>query len=219
MPIDRAHGLLFIHIPKTAGTSVEELLDLRGDWRRENLDTCFGFIQSESLLAQQFSSHFLQHLTLTELQQLFADDVDAWALFAVVRDPWHRLLSSFRRKDPDLCACYRECFGQDLQDLGLEAYIELAKTFDHPHLRAQSLFVQNDASGKIDARVKIFQQEHLQDLEVWLSDVLGFKLKLPHRNVNVPQTPLPQLAASTWQRLQARVHELYAQDYEAFGYE
>ena len=107
MPFDRQRRLVFLHIPKTAGSSVEQALNLFGPWQQENLQTGFGLIQSRDLLAQNLSSNFLQHLTLRELEKQFPDVVKDAVLFTVVRDPWRRLLSSFRNPDPDLVAYYR----------------------------------------------------------------------------------------------------------------
>ena len=104
MPFDRRRKLVFLHIPKTAGSSIEQALGLFGPWQNENLDTGFGLIQSRDLLARNLSSNFLQHLSLTELEQLFPEVLVDAQLFTVVRDPWQRLLSSYRYPDPDLVA-------------------------------------------------------------------------------------------------------------------
>ena len=104
MPFDRQRRLVFLHIPKTAGTAIEQALGLFGPWQQENLHTGFGLIQSRDLLARNLSSNFLQHLTLAELEDLFPDVFNNARLFTVVRDPWTRLLSSYRNPDPDLLA-------------------------------------------------------------------------------------------------------------------
>ena len=75
MPIYQDHKLLFVHIPKTGGTSVEECLGIRGSWREEDLDACFGLIQSVHLLRQGFGTNFLQHLMFSELSVLLGDDL------------------------------------------------------------------------------------------------------------------------------------------------
>ena len=75
MPFDRSRGLLFVLIPKTAGTSIEERLGLRGDLQQEDRETCFGLSQSLPLLQQRFSSNFLQHLTLAGLTVLLGPEL------------------------------------------------------------------------------------------------------------------------------------------------
>ena len=218
MPIYRRHKLLFVHIPKTAGTSVEELLGLRGPWQKENINTCFGLIQSLPLLKEGFRSNFLQHLTLAELSRLLGSDLQGCTPFAVVRDPWTRLISSFRRKDPDLCNLIYSSCGRDANEFDLAAYIELAGCLDHAHLRPQYRFLTLSGSDRIDPRIHIFRQEQLVDLEEWLAQRLGETVVLPKSNVSVPQTPWSDLNAHQEDKLRERVRVLYAEDYAAFGY-
>ena len=218
MPIDRARKLLFVHIPKTAGTSVEDLLGLRGPWQQENINTCFGLIQSLTLLEKGFTSHFLQHLTIVELSRLLGSDLQGCISFAVVRDPWTRLISSFRRKDPDLCNLIRSSCGRDANEFDLEAYIELAGWLDHSHLRPQHRFLTLAGSDRIDPRIHVFRQEQLVDLEKWLAERLGQSVVLPRSNVSVPQMPWSDLNPSHEEKLRKRVRVLYAEDYSAFGY-
>ena len=218
MPIDRARKLLFVHIPKTAGTSVEELLGLRGPWQKENINTCFGLIQSLPLLKEGFRSNFLQHLTLAELSSLLGSDLQGCIPFAVVRDPWTRIISSFRRKDPDLCNLIYSSCGQDATEFDLAAYIELAGCLDHAHLRPQYRFLTLSGSDRIDPRIHIFRQEQLVDLEEWLAQRLGQSVVLPKSNVSVPLMPWSDLNAHQEDKLRERVRVLYAEDYAAFGY-
>jgi len=212
MPIHREHRLLFIHIPKTGGTSVEECLEMRGTWQEENLDACFGLIQSLSLLQFGFRTNFLQHLTYSELSILLGDELQGLTPFAVLRDPWARLLSSFRRKDPDLCALYRYKCHADLHELGLDEYVEVASWLDHPHLRPQWKFLCPSSECVPDPRIRLFRQEHMADLELWLSKRLGTTIRLSSSNVRVPVSSLPDIAPTQLQALKDRVNALYAQD-------
>ena len=218
MPIDRARKLLFVHIPKTAGTSVEELLELRGPWQKENINTCFGLIQSSFLLEENFRSNFLQHLSLAELSSLLGIDLQGCVPFAVVRDPWERLISSFRRKDPDLCNLVRSRCDLDAHEFDLERYIGLVGSLDHPHLRPQLRFLTLPGSDQVDTRVHIFRQERLVDLESWLAERLCKAVVLPKTNVSLPQLPWPDLNSHQEEKLRERVRILYAEDYAAFGY-
>ena len=98
------------------------------------------------------------------------------------------------------------------------AFIEVASWLDHPHLRPQRRFLLRTGADQLDPRLRIFHQEHLADLKQWLNERLGSALPLPHHNVNVPQTRLPELNPAQWQGLRQRVRELYAEDYASFGY-
>ena len=217
MPFDRQRRLVFLHIPKTAGTAIEQALGLFGPWQQENLHTGFGLIQSRDLLARNLSSNFLQHLTLAELEDLFPDVFNNARLFTVVRDPWTRLLSSYRNPDPDLVAYYRWRTHSDLNQLSLAQYIDVARWLPHPHLRPQlDALVQQSSATQPDPRIRIFRQEHVHELEQWLSDQCDQPIRLNKHNP--ARRPLPDLQASDLQALEQQVRWLYAMDAHAFGY-
>lgn len=208
MPLFRDAGLTFIHIPKTAGTSIEHALGLANDSAIENRDVCFGKISSPDLKAMEMSSEFLQHLRLDEMEMLYPEFVPSSWIFTVVRDPWHRLLSSYRRKDRAMADFARWRHGIEIDSLNLPQYVELAATHDLVHLRPQVTFLRGSTSPNI------FYFEHLPLLMEALSERLGQSVKLPKTNAAVSSVqPLaPRLEA----RLKRRVAEIYAEDYERF---
>ena len=217
MPFDRQRRLVFLHVPKTAGTSIEQALGLYGPWDQENLATGFGLIQSRDILARNLSSNFLQHLSLNELESLFPDALAEAQLFTVVRDPWARLLSSFRNPDPDLANYFRFRTHRDFNELNLADYIDVARWLPHPHLMPQvSLLSSDGSSNRPDPRVKLFRQENLAELEMWLSQHCGQPIQLPHHNP--ARRPLPELSEAEWAELEQQVRWLYAADGQAFGY-
>lgn len=216
MPFDRQHKLVFLHIPKTAGTSIEQALGLYGPWDEENLATGFGLIQGRDLLARNLSSNFLQHLSLSELEALFPNELTKTTLFTVVRDPWTRLLSSFRNPDPDLANYYRFRTNRELQELSLVEYIDLARWLPHPHLKPQLNLLTSQGSNTPDPRIHIFHQENLSELEKWLSQHCRKPIQLPHHNA--AHRPLPQMPASQRAELEQQVRWLYAPDCLAFNY-
>jgi hypothetical protein len=217
MPFDRQRRLVFLHIPKTAGTSIEQALGLHGPWDHENQASGFGLIESRDLLARHLSSNFLQHLTLPELEQLFPEALHGAELFTVVRDPWSRLLSSFCNPDPDLANYYRYRTHRALSDLSLADYIDLARWLPHPHLRPQLDFLGPAGGSEPDPRVTVFHQERLGDLETWLSRQCSEPVQLPHHNP--AKRALPHLPDGELQALEQQVRWLYAADGHAFGYD
>ena len=216
MPFDRQRRLVFLHIPKAAGTSIEQALGLHGRWDQENLVSGFGLIQSRDLLARNLSSNFLQHLTLPELEQLFPDALEKAAIFTVVRDPWQRLLSSFRHPDPDLANYYRHRTHRELNGLSLSDYIDLARWLPHPHLRPQLDFLGPVGCSEPDPRVRVFHQERLGELETWLSSQCAEPVQLPHHHP--ARRTAPDLPEAELQALEQQVRWLYADDGHAFGY-
>ncbi len=93
MPIDHPRKLLFIHIPKTGGTSIESALgihgvDNRGNQQEPDLHLAFGRLRPDCSL---------QHLTLDELREegCLPPDHRSYYCFTFVRNPWERLVSEF----------------------------------------------------------------------------------------------------------------------------
>jgi hypothetical protein len=208
MPLLREPGITFIHIPKTAGTSIELTLGLDLDPAIENADVCFGRLASPDLMKLELSSQFLQHLRLSEVEKLHPEFVrDSW-VFTVVRDPWTRLVSSFRRKDRAMADFAKWYYYLDLHALDFEQYVELAASHDLLHLRPQSTFLEGSA------KVNIFYFEHLPDLMQVLSQRLGRDLVLP--KANGPDSPLKRLSSRKERKLRQKVAEIYAEDYQRF---
>ena len=216
MPFDRQSRLVFLHVPKTAGSSVEQAFGLLGPWDQENLVTGFGLIQSRDLLARNLSSNFLQHLSLSELEALFPSAFDGAEIFTVVRDPWTRLLSSFRNPDPDLANYYRYRTHGELSKLSLAEYIDVARWLPHPHLTLQLNLLTTPNSSGIDPRVRVFHQENLAELEQWLSQYCGHPIQLPHHNR--ARRAGPALTKAEWTELEKQVRWLYATDSQVLGY-
>ena len=220
MPVDRQAKLIFVHIPKTAGTSIELALNLHGDWRRENLHSLFGQIQSQALLRQNLTSNFLQHLKLHEIQALMGDEFADYEIFTVVRDPWTRFLSSFRRKDPDLCSYVRWRTAYELDDLSLFEYFNIACWAHHPHFNSQASFFQSATDGSsvrdVLKNVRVFKFEELSLLEDWLSDKYHKSVKLGwHQN---PVSSIPRIADDELADLRYKVFNFYDRDCRLFGY-
>lgn len=215
MPIDRSQRLGFVHIPKTAGTAIEKALDLHGDWRVEDRNRCYGRIRSDDLLRRRYATNYLQHLSLRELEAFLAEEaVDGmaeWTWFSVVRHPWARLLSAFRRKDPDLCQLYAYRCDRDLHSLDLASFLEVAAWLDHPHLRPQVRFLENTRLP-----LQTYRYEQLPTLAGWLTVRLGRPVTF--ERLNLPLIPLEEVALSDAVRLQERVGEIYAEDMEQLGY-
>ena len=216
MPFDRQRRLVFLHIPKTAGSSVERALGLFGPWDQANLVTGFGLIQSRDLLARNLSSNFLQHLSLSELEALFPNAFEGAEIFTVVRDPWTRLISSFCNPDPDLANYYRYRTHGELSNLSLAEYIDVARWLPHPHLKPQLSLLTTRVGSAIDPRVRVFHQENLTALEQWLSLHCGHPIQLPHHNP--ARRPRPELTEAEWADLEQQVRWLYAADSQALGY-
>ena len=89
MPIDRDRRVVFVHIPKTGGTTIETILELYEPWPAVRMDILRGPYERDG------EELHLQHLPLEELSAVAGVDFSNWYKFGFVRNPWDRLVSSF----------------------------------------------------------------------------------------------------------------------------
>jgi hypothetical protein len=104
LPISHENKIIFIHIPKNAGESIEKALGIYGNQEET---------ESSSLLSKMLGKHeekrrdtfwgivdnrvALQHLTAMQLKEAVSDDPlwDSFFKFAVVRNPWTKAVSEY----------------------------------------------------------------------------------------------------------------------------
>ena len=221
MPVYRNHRVAHLHIPKTAGTTLETQFAELGDMHW-NTRSWYGRIKRAD---RWYEDH---HLSLNELRQLSAGDITGMDTFAVVRNPYQRLISEyhwrhalvFGQNAPDLTAF--ESFDALIAAIPLDLphnwsrYISLADR-DHAnvliHLRPQWQYVCG-APGQLDPTVEIVRFERLRD-----------DLEPLYRRWSVPTRPFRQplqpraLADYYTDASLAVVNQVYGRDLEWFGYE
>jgi chondroitin 4-sulfotransferase 11 len=151
MPVSHQHRTIFVHIPKTAGTSVEAVLGMHG--RRQDVGIVPYFKQEldyEHLYGRQ-----LQHLSAQEIRTHLNDDAlfSGYFKFTIVRNPWDRLVSSMAWTDQKWAkgvALTGDEFAQQLRQIqdALAAIAAGAAGVTLPHyLRPQTHYVL-DSSGR-----------------------------------------------------------------------
>lgn len=111
MPLSRRLRAIFIHVPKTGGSSIEKALDLYPP------DDPGGHKLNTSYLFGSCDRGHLQHTPYAELlvQGLIPDECRDYFKFAFVRNPWDRVVSEFfyaqsyqRHADIDFAAFVRD---------------------------------------------------------------------------------------------------------------
>ena len=195
----RKAGIVFIHIPKAAGTSV-----------------CDSLYQAR-----------VGHFTLAEMrlsdnrsapQPADKNGIDGLPSFSVVRDPLARLQSSYRyardgggskgsiNPDPVYQSNSFRSFSAFLSEwLVNQELTSLDRVF-----WPQSRFVKDDI-GTVDFIGKV---EQMQEVEQWLRNTVSGDVEIPHLNrTHERQTTAPVSASD--RRI---VESLYHEDYEAFSY-
>lgn len=179
MPISHEHKCIFIHIPKTGGTSIENALGVFGDWKEQNTCTMFGKINSEELRRLSHPSNFLQHITASTLKKIDRISFDDYYKFSFVRNPWDRFVSSYSNKDPDLVD-RAENQGIKLSDATFEEYVYLTENIKHPHLSSQFEYLFGEDGECIVDFIGRFEKIE-EDFEL-VREKIGISASLEHLN-------------------------------------
>ena len=92
MPISHPLKTIFVHIPKTGGTSIEKALDIIGEWPKWNESILWGPVRKRG---KKFTAH---HLTISQMcENEFISPIvyKEYFSFCFVRNPWERAVSDF----------------------------------------------------------------------------------------------------------------------------
>ncbi|MGI9368523.1 MAG: sulfotransferase family 2 domain-containing protein [Ruegeria sp.] len=199
MPIYPTLKTVFVHIPKTGGSTVSTIL------RRPN----FG-----SLTKHDPSPAIDKHSSIfAHLEQLGPQDKDYFK-FSFVRNPWDRLVSAYhyvieRRKELELVANHNSFDGF------LSSFIEEPSQYlDLPYFRPQSSFLVGD-NGEMPldflGRFETFEK----DLGVVLQEIGSRRMFFKHRKKSKRRDYREYFSAET----SKAIGEVYNRDLQNFGYE
>ena len=182
--------LLFVHIPKTGGTSIESQMGAL------NKKGCgYGITKGKAM----------QHYTVNECREHFPITDDYWS-FSIVRDPYTRFVSDYhwnkghckcKSVDEFLCLAERVVKG--------DLYSE---NVYYDHFMPQHKFLC-DVSGNVLVD-RVFRFEIFKDIS---SEP---RLKIINTNTKRNKGSSNKIQLNEEQK--SRVRQLYAKDFELFGY-
>ena len=88
MPISHKLKVIFIHIPKNAGESIEKTLDIYGLKNKDPKSKYWGVFENKIVL---------QHLTALQLRNSYIKNSiwDSYFKFAIIRNPWSKAVSEY----------------------------------------------------------------------------------------------------------------------------
>jgi hypothetical protein len=202
--ISHAHRCIFVHIPRTGGTSIEDVI-----WPtpRSVDDLWMGFI---STFQNPYHSGGLQHLPAQKIRTLIgAETFDTYFKFAIVRNPWDKAVSQYcyMRRRPDL----RAFIGMEEQD-DFKTYLRLIHATPHVQWEPQHTLIFNH-------KEKLLIDE-LGRYETFESDVtrifahLGIQTPISHTNRS-ERAPLEHYYD---QEAIEIIAEMYKEDIRLFNY-
>lgn len=210
--IDLKNKIVFVHVPKCAGTSIEEyFMQIRGLDHRNR--AALGIFKNDKSSELERGN---QHCTLSMIEEFwFGGEIpEDFRIFTVVRNPFSRFWSEYSYRylpPPDRYPISTR--------LPLGLLIHLARNPVpvlkdlNSHLRPQWTYLQ----GKAHHRVHVLRFESISEefpalMQKWDLPDIG----LPHSNGTASKRRRP--TAGQLERGNAFVKEFYADDFASLGY-
>jgi len=208
MPLDLKREIVFIHIPKTAGTAIEIALGIKAA----------GGISEEAILwgeASQERGGSKQHYTYEEILSA-KPHVKSWPAFAVVRNPWDRMVSGW---------AHHPKWKEEVGSFSKFVHLVKREVFDNNnpnwldgYVRAQSDFIKGYESFVYVLRFEDLQED-FNALTAEISSLHDIDPNLPRTSGRLHSTGTgPDYRVHYDEHLRDLVGELYREDIEKFGY-
>lgn len=131
MPVFNSNKVIFIHIPKCAGTSINKFLDFEGNFEKFNKYNRFSL--------RYLYGRNLQHLTYDKIRLIHPFKFSRYFKFSFVRNPWDRMASEYR---------WRRKWDGSMANASFEDMLRKVPYFrkkNEPHFKEQYSFVYNSS--------------------------------------------------------------------------
>jgi hypothetical protein len=196
--ISDEYKCIFVHIPKAAGSSIKQALNLRGSGH-----------PPWTLFARQYPKQWNEYLTFTVVRNPWDRVVSAFAYAKMERSYWH---DAKMQPHPDY---------ELLKGMGFQEFCgflkQNARQLQHESWFPQYLWVTEERDRKIATVVRrVLRYENLDEHFPMLKAELGISdVALPHVNKSDRGSYLDYYDAESAQI----VADLYEMDIKLFGYE
>ncbi|MEL7258181.1 MAG: sulfotransferase family 2 domain-containing protein [Pseudomonadota bacterium] len=212
MIISPGRRYIFVHIPKTGGTSLAHALEARA--KKDDIligDTEKARRRRRRVKRLQAGGRLWKHSTLADIAGVVSEEEIAdWFCFTLVRNPWDRMVSYYH---------WLQNQSFDHPAVGLAKSLSFSEFLREPHIL--DAFASNHAAtymttsrGEHRADLYIRLEHFEQDVEPLWSH-LGFRLEMPHLNRSNRKSDYRNLySGADAEQLAA----LCSKDIEQFGY-
>ena len=203
MPFYRNLNILFLHIPRTGGSSVENFL-----YPRNGVSPSIDNLHSFPGLGIDLNKHSLQHSTYLEIKErekYFNIDFSKTKVIAIVRNPYHRILSDliyFKMIDFDS--------SPENVESTLNSFLNDGFLYDN-HKTPQYKFIV-DSDDNVCKEILILHTENLTE-EMKTNGFLDFDSK--DNTLNSENKNYLYLLTNNSIK---RINEFYQIDFETLGY-
>ena len=212
MILSRGRRYLFIHIPKTGGTSLALALEDRA--MKDDImlgDTPKARNRRGKVKGIKTRGRLWKHSTLADLDGLVQlDELDDLMIFALVRNPWARTVSYYHWLQ-------RQTFDHPAVQLAKE--LEFSPFLNHPMIgrsfrASPARHYVTDATGQ-ERKALFLRLENFEDDAAPLFDHLGFRFDLPRENTTGTGADYRRFYSQDDSNL---LEDLCAEDVKRFGY-
>ena len=173
MVISKKHNFLFIHVPKTAGTSLTKALEPYGDPNpTDRLSKIRSYL---NLVSKNDPIYFPIHSTWEYAQnRLGTEQYEKMFTFAFVRNPWDRLVSYYHYvlNNPEH---HRHDKVKSLNNFAEYVDFEIKRN----KFSQSQLLVDKNGNLKVDFIGKL---ENLSEDFQYICEKIGIQCELPHVN-------------------------------------
>ncbi|UZR99501.1 sulfotransferase family 2 domain-containing protein [Chondrinema litorale] len=213
--ISHKHKVIFIHIPKCAGSSVESYFGVKPfNWEEPNYENLTGWCPERKI--------HLHHATASQLLDLELVSKETWDeyyKFTIVRNPWSRAMSDYYwvQKDCKVRGTFSSFINKHAPFKKHLTYPPKNKHFRGDHLYPQSSYLKcKDGNLLVDDIIKF---ENLRQGFEGICEKLNLpSSKLPHKKKRSKKR-FEHYSHFFCRKKHRLISEKYKEDIVSFGYQ